>query len=156
MVLVIKKNRALQILAIFLILLFSYTASHKLAELPTFRFVLSQSPWVGDYASSISIMVPLLELIIVGLLILPCYRRTGFFFSFSLMLLFTVYTACLILSPLHLPCSCGWLFQKMSWEVHVVFNLVVSALSFWAWREDDKNVVTTSNHYSNNQAKPKT
>lgn len=119
-----------------LIVLFSYTASAKLLDQAVFASVLSQSPYLRPYADLLSWMVPLVEIFIIALLILPRFRWAGLVSSFILLAAFTVYIALMLLFSPHLPCMCGGIISAMSWELHLITNLVLAALSFWSAKKE--------------------
>jgi hypothetical protein len=70
-------------------------------------------------------------LIIAALLVVPAFRLAGLYAFFSLMSLFTIYIAVMLLSGSDIPCSCGGVLEEMSWGTHIVFNCVFVALSAW-------------------------
>ncbi|MEP7375987.1 MAG: MauE/DoxX family redox-associated membrane protein [Chitinophagaceae bacterium] len=126
-----RLNRRLysEIIAALFILLFTYTATSKLFKSLPFYVSLSSSPLIGEYARFFSWMLPITELAIAALLFFPASRRIGFFSSFALMLLFTVYLAYMITFTENLPCSCGGVLQQMSWKQHLWFNILFSILA---------------------------
>lgn len=79
------------ILSSLLILLFIYTASEKLLVRQQFEAVLSNMPYIRSAAPVISWAVPLAEILIAALLLLPKRRRTGLLLSCILLVLFTTY-----------------------------------------------------------------
>eukprot|EP01133_Synstelium_polycarpum_P009985 gene9985-11658_t len=104
------------------IALFIYTAASKLASFETFEQVLSRSPLIGDYSTPIAWAIPLAEIAISTLLIIPITKRKGLYLSLLLMLLFTVYLIYMLYSGSQLPCHCGGVISSMSWKGHVLFN----------------------------------
>ncbi|MBE7178899.1 MAG: hypothetical protein INR69_21030, partial [Mucilaginibacter polytrichastri] len=78
-------------------------------------------------------LVPLCELGVAVLLLLPQTARTGFILSAGMLTAFSVYIA-LGLFQLYprLPCSCGGILSAMSWPQHLLFNLVFLALNLCA------------------------
>ncbi|MDZ7650263.1 MAG: MauE/DoxX family redox-associated membrane protein [Cytophagales bacterium] len=104
------------------ILLLVYAAVSKLLDYEKFTVQLGQSPMLTKYAEIFVWFVPLVELIISALLIIPKARIIGLYAAFSLMTMFTTY---IILSSRfndYVPCSCGGVIQNMSWEQHLLFN----------------------------------
>lgn len=67
--------------------------------------------------------IPLLEIVIAAILISKRNRIAGFYASFILMILFTVYLLLMLATEQHLPCSCGGVIQGFSWKQHIFFNL---------------------------------
>lgn len=112
-----------------MLLLFFYTALSKLADHERFSDVLHSSALLSNYAGLIAWTLPVIELIIALLLVIPCTRLKGLYASFGLLILFTVYILWMIFFAAHLPCHCGGVISKLSWKQHVFFNLFFIALS---------------------------
>jgi len=104
------------------ILLFVYTAVSKLVDPISFRIVLSKSPWIHDQASLLVWLIPVFELMVSLLLLIPALRLAGFIGSLVLMLAFTGYITAMILYAPHLPCGCGGIIRQLSWRQHLVVN----------------------------------
>ncbi|PYF76547.1 MauE/DoxX family redox-associated membrane protein [Pedobacter nutrimenti] len=118
------------------IALFLYTAVSKLMTFESFERVLGRSPLIGHYNTLIAWTIPIIEIVISGLLLIPLTKKHGMYLSFFLMLLFTVYLIYMILSGSQLPCHCGGVISSMSWKQHIVFNtgfiaLAVTGLIFY-------------------------
>ena len=111
-----------------LIFLFTYTGLTKLIDHTVFKSSILQSPIIGNYATLISLLIPLLELSIVVMLAFDKYRQKGFLFSLLLMTAFTIYIIYMILFIPHLPCSCGGILKELSWSNHLLFNSFVILL----------------------------
>lgn len=118
------KQTILNVITFALILLFVYTATSKLLSHQNFIAVLKQSPLLHNFASFISWSIPIIELIIATLLIIPSLRKQGLLASAILMSLFTAYIAYMLLSKSHLPCSCGGVLKQLSWQQHLFFNII--------------------------------
>lgn len=118
-----KKNTVTIICALF-VFLFVYTAINKVIEFQSFTHVLMQLPLIGNYASTVALIVPVTECVVAALLLSPYSQKVGLYASLVLMVLFTGYIAYLIAFEKHLPCSCGGVISYMSWRQHLVFNLV--------------------------------
>lgn len=107
-----------------LILLFTYTAISKLTDYANFvRFIDESSP-IHKGADTIGWLLPVTELVVVLLLFFERTRRAGLYASLLLLVLFTLYLLYMVLFVADLPCSCGGVLRKMSWQQHVWFNLV--------------------------------
>jgi hypothetical protein len=117
-----------------LIFLFIYTALSKFRDFQKFIHVLGSSPLIGPYNHLVAWTIPLLELTIAVLLFLPATKRVGLYCASILLALFTVYVAYMVTFVPHLPCSCGGVIQNMGWGTHLIFNSVLTALSFWGVR----------------------
>ena len=127
-----------ELISSLLILLFVYTACSKLMTLDTFQLVMSKSPMIGEHSTWLSYTVPITELIIASLLLIPYTRKLGLYLSTILMALFTFYIGYMLATVSDLPCSCGGVLKYMSWKQHLVFNIFFTALSFTGIKLLDK------------------
>lgn len=121
--------KTIEIIAAVFILLFVYTATSKLLAHQTFIINLEKSPLVGSASSFLSWAVPTIEIVISILLFVPRFRKTGLLFSFSLMTLFTAYIGYMLITSSHLPCSCGGVISKLSWQQHLWLNIFLTLLA---------------------------
>jgi uncharacterized membrane protein YphA (DoxX/SURF4 family) len=113
-------------------LLFIYAASSKLLDYQNFQIQLGQSPLLSAFAGSVALAVPITEILIALLLFIPKYRLIGLFAAFSLMTMFTAYIYIILNYSSFVPCSCGGVLQKMTWDQHLIFNeafLILAALA---------------------------
>jgi hypothetical protein len=115
--------------AYFFILLFFYASISKILDFENFQVQLAQSPLLSAFAESISYMVILTEVVISGLLSVPKTRKFGLYASFGLMVAFTVYIYLILNYSDFIPCSCGGILEKMSWQTHFIFNIACIVLS---------------------------
>jgi uncharacterized membrane protein YphA (DoxX/SURF4 family) len=113
-------------------LLFIYAATSKLLDFSTFRVQLGQSPLLNAFSDWISISVPGIEIIIAILLLIPKYRLMGLYASYLLMAMFTMYIYIILNYSAFVPCSCGGILQKMTWNQHLIFNIVFILLAIIA------------------------
>lgn len=125
-----KRARIIDIISALLVLLFAYAAVSKLADYETFKFQLGRSPYVTKMAGFIAWALPLAELIIVALLLIKRTQLIGLYASFFLMALFTGYIYAMLHFSYYVPCSCGGVLSMMSWNQHLLFNIVFTALAF--------------------------
>ena len=124
-----KASYTNQIIPALLILLFTYTAVSKLSDFSFFKAQLLLYPYIQDIAAFIAISIPVLEVITAGLLFFPITRLWGLYASCFLLLIFTAYLSVMVATQRDLPCSCGGVIQKMSWQQHIAFNLFFILLS---------------------------
>ncbi|MDP2160979.1 MAG: hypothetical protein Q8K02_10890 [Flavobacterium sp.] len=117
------KNSFVLVVSYLYVLLFVYAAVSKLLDYENFQVQLGQSPLLSAYASIISWLVPAIELFIVVLILLPTTRLFGLFGSFILMVMFTVYIYLILTYSSFVPCSCGGVLEKMTWNQHLLFNI---------------------------------
>jgi hypothetical protein len=123
------KSIILDTICLLYVLLFVYAAVSKLIDFENFRVQLGQSPLLSVFASWISWLVPTIELAIVLLLIIPKFRGAGLLAAFSLMTMFTAYIFIVLHYSSFVPCSCGGILEKMSWNAHLVFNIIFMLLA---------------------------
>ena len=123
------KKQAMNIIVFLLILLFAYAGSVKLFDYTTFSIQLSKSPLIFDRADQIALVLPISEIIIAFMLLTDKYRLQGLYLSFFTMLTFTLYLLYMVNFSYYIPCSCGGILGRMSWNVHIVFNIFFVAIS---------------------------
>jgi hypothetical protein len=119
----------LDIICALLIFLFIYTGISKLLDYHTFRRQLGQSPFITFYAPLIAWALPLGEIIIAGMLSFNRTRLMGLYFSFFLLCLFTFYLTAMLQLSYYIPCSCGGVLQALSWQAHIILNIVFILLA---------------------------
>lgn len=106
-----------------LVFLFAYTATSKLMAIDQFKDVLWQAPLLGKAADIVAWMVPLTELMIISLLLIPSTRLKGLYAATALLVLFTGYLVYMLLFSPHLPCQCGGIISALDWKTHLLVNL---------------------------------
>lgn len=111
------------------ILLFVYAAVSKLLDFETFQVQLAQSPLLSAYAGILVWVVPVIELVIAVLLFMDRTRIFGIHGFFFMMVLFSVYIFFILKFADFVPCSCGGVLEKMSWNQHLIFNLFFVVIS---------------------------
>lgn len=119
------------------IALYGYTGIDKLLDRSYFELTLSRSI-LSPFATFLSFAVPVTELIICLLLVIPSTKQLGLYAATFLMFLFTVYVA-VVLSIKKAPCSCGGFLKSMSWQEHLFFNsgfLLLGLLSLYILRRN--------------------
>ncbi|RYG04870.1 MAG: DoxX family membrane protein [Chitinophagaceae bacterium] len=133
----IKRN-ALDVIRLLFILLFVYTAFSKILDYQNFRAVIGQSPMLTRFASVLAIAVPVAEILIALMLVIPRYRRAGLYASFAMMMLFTTYIIILVTMSDKIPCSCGGVISMMTWQQHLYFNIFFILLGLTGMYLDHK------------------
>jgi len=124
-----RKAYITDIIAALFILLFVYAAASKLINYHTFKVQLGQSPIFASIPGPVALAVPAIEIMISILLCLTKWRIAGFYASFSLMTMFTTYIIAITKFSTYIPCSCGGILQKMTWNQHLIFNIVFLLLA---------------------------
>ena len=109
--------------------LFVFSAYEKLAEHRRFANGLSNAAYIGNIGSLLAWAVPVAELGIAALLILPGTKRYGLYAFASLMLLFTLYILIMLQLGEKFPCHCNLIVEQLSWPQHIWFNLGFVALA---------------------------
>ncbi|CAM4220389.1 Methylamine utilisation protein MauE [Pedobacter westerhofensis] len=104
------------------ILLFIYAGAIKLFDFKNFNLQLQKSPILSSFADVLSLLIPLVEIAISILLIIPGTLKIGLYAAFTLMSLFTVYIISILKFTSSIPCSCGGIIQSLSWNQHLIFN----------------------------------
>lgn len=132
------------LLTAFLILLFAYTGTSKILAFQNFQNVLSQAPYIAPLSFPIAVGVPLMELFCCVLLVQSKWRVTGMYFSFFLLLSFTLYLMGMKLSGSKLPCSCGGVLQQLSWKDHIALNTGFLLLTAYALKINTKTITIPS------------
>ncbi|MGZ3888493.1 MAG: MauE/DoxX family redox-associated membrane protein [Flavisolibacter sp.] len=117
-----KTKYLIQGICVMFIFLFVYAAISKLLGLDTFKIQLSQSPLLTKFAGPLAFFIPGMELVIAMLLLMERFRLVALYASFSLMVMFTSYIIAITKFSRYIPCSCGGVIQKLSWNQHLIFN----------------------------------
>jgi hypothetical protein len=114
----------------FLIIMWAYASFSKLFDLPRFQHAMLTQVfprWVGKI---FTYLVPLVEIIIIVLLLIPETRLLGMYSSMFLMFLFTLYVggAVFQIYERH-PCACGGLFGRLGWQKHFKVNIMLTLVA---------------------------
>lgn len=135
------KNTITEIIINFFILLFVYTAISKIFTHNNFQDVLSKSALIGTYSEIVAWAIPIVELIISILLIIPKTKKWGLMGTLLLMISFTGYLIYMVSVSTKLPCSCGGIISEFSWQQHIIFNCVligIAGIGTWLKRQTSK------------------
>ncbi len=116
-------------ICLLFILLFIYASASKLMDFQHFRIELGQSPLLSAFADQLSVIVPVIEIIICVLLLIPKFKPAGLLGAYGLMVMFTAYIFIILNYTSFVPCSCGGVLEKLGWKEHLVFNLFFVGLS---------------------------
>lgn len=119
-----------QLISLVFIILWIYAAVNKLIDYEKFQVQLGQSPLLTDFSEVVSWLIPALEISIALLLVFDATRKTGLWLSFSMMVMFTAYIIAITRFSDFVPCSCGGILEKLDWETHLVFNIIMMIISF--------------------------
>ncbi|GAA3573390.1 MauE/DoxX family redox-associated membrane protein [Snuella lapsa] len=124
------------------IILFVYAATSKLIDFNEFRIQLGQSPILTAYADWVAWGIPLLELALAGLFLVPKYTLYAFYGSFTLMTMFTTYIVLVLNFSDYIPCSCGGVLEDLGWTEHIVFNLVLTIMVIFGTIHTERHLAT--------------
>jgi hypothetical protein len=129
-----SKNIILDITCLLYVFLLVYAAMNKGLDFENFKVELGQSPLLSAFADWISWAVLIVEFVIAILLLFPNTRIKGLYAGFCLMSMFTAYIFIMLNYSSFLPCSCGGILEKMSWQEHLLFNIffvLIAGLALW-------------------------
>ncbi|HUH47674.1 MAG TPA: MauE/DoxX family redox-associated membrane protein [Arenibacter sp.] len=126
-----RKANILEVICMLFIILFVYAALTKFMEGDRFYNNIRNSPILGGrtVASIGSWLIPLIGVTIALLIAWRKTRLIGLFGALSLMFFFTGYTMAILFFAPYIPCSCSGVISLLSWEQHLVFNIVFLALA---------------------------
>lgn len=104
----------------------AYTALVKMADIEAFKLKLLKIPFLDlDWVPLLTYAVPISELLIVLMMWVEKTRKQGIYGSFFLMTVFTTYLVFLhVVSPVT-PCSCGGIFELLTFHQHLVVNFIL-------------------------------
>ncbi|WP_394365959.1 MauE/DoxX family redox-associated membrane protein [Pedobacter hiemivivus] len=112
--------------------LFLFSAFEKIVEHQRFYNGLSNVSIIGSKAEVISYFVPMSEVLISILLIIPKTHKVGLYGFTLLMGIFTAYIVGMWLWASRLPCLCNLIVENLSWGQHIWFNIVFIVLAITA------------------------
>jgi putative oxidoreductase len=119
------KNAAMIYISKWLfIILFAYTSISKFLDYNIFVFQMRRAPLplMHSIAPLLGWLIPLIELFLTIGLLINRYSAKAQFASVGLLIIFELYISGMLLSGFPLPCSCGGIISKMSWNQHLIFN----------------------------------
>ncbi|MDR7128105.1 putative membrane protein YphA (DoxX/SURF4 family) [Algoriphagus sp. 4150] len=124
--------------ALLLAALFAYTAVSKVYDWSGTRMAMYNQVFPIWIADIILYVLPLVELGVAVLLLVPGWRKIGLLLSVILLSLFTGYITLVWLGLTErVPCSCGGVLSSLGWGEHLVFNLVFLGMAVWGLRHRD-------------------
>jgi hypothetical protein len=114
--------------------LFMYTAYAKIVDHERFYKGLTRVHVISAFAVFISYAVPVIEIIVSVLLLIPQTEKAGLYAFTGIMSAFTLYIISAMIWEPKLPCHCGGAIEKLSWGQHIWFNLAFIVLAIIAIR----------------------
>jgi hypothetical protein len=124
-----RRNMIIEVIAALFILLFLYTAVNKTFQIGSTENVLKKTPMFSSFALEAAWGVVVTEYIISIMLFLPYTRKVGLYSSLVLMISFTGYIVYMKTFVSNLPCSCGGVISKLTWNEHLIFNILFTLLA---------------------------
>ncbi len=152
-----KKELFIEFVSAAFAVLFIYAAATKLLDYDKFRLQIGQSPVLTGFAGIVVWLVPAIEVVIALMLTFQRFRLLGLYASFTLMVMFTAYIVVITRFSDYIPCSCGGVLENLSWNEHLVFNVVfvvLAAISIMIypkdillqWKQDNAENLEESRH----------
>nr|WP_315402013.1 MauE/DoxX family redox-associated membrane protein [uncultured Sphingobacterium sp.] len=120
------------IISIFMIIFWLFVGLEKAWSWQNFRISLQQQPLPDWSIGIIFWMVPLIE-ILTGILLAfrgNKLQRLGYWGSILLLSAFTIFIGLGVAGVYEKrPCTCSSIFNEMSWEWHLVVNMILLSIS---------------------------
>ncbi|WP_439487820.1 MauE/DoxX family redox-associated membrane protein [Algoriphagus sp.] len=118
--------------SLLLAAVFAYTAVSKVYDWSGTRMAMYNQVFPIGMAEVLLYVLPVVEMVVAVLLLVPGWRRTGLLLSVVLLSLFTGYVALVWMGfTERVPCSCGGVLSSLGWGEHLVFNLVCLGIAVW-------------------------
>lgn len=125
-----RRKIIIEIISSLLILLFLYASVSKWIAFKSFVGDMNNQPFPNWMTPWLVWSIPIIEFVIVLSLMFDRTRLRGFYASLILMLAFTIYTVAVLSHAFrYIPCSCGGVIRKLTWNQHLVFNLFFVGIS---------------------------
>lgn len=127
-----NKDWIIYIIGLICLFLFTISAYSKIVDHERFVSGLSAVKYIGQYAKFISWAVPVAEVTVSLLLLLPQTTKWGLYSFTGLMTVFTLYIVIMINWADKKPCHCNLIVEKLSWVEHLWFNIGFISLAIFA------------------------
>ncbi|MDL2144890.1 hypothetical protein QQY79_20370 [Flavobacterium tructae] len=122
------KVKYIEGVAYMMAVLFFYAAISKMVELDIFFKQLAKSPLMPfNMEEKAGTAVLIVEFLVVYFVYKKEFKKT-LILSFVLMMFFSLYIGYLMYFSYYIPCSCGGILGNMSWNVHLIFNSVLTVI----------------------------
>ncbi len=111
---------------------FVYTAIAKVYDWNATKLAMYNQV-IPDWSKDLLLYgIPMMEVLVALMLLIPRWRFRGFLASLMLMLVFTGYVAWVWLGLAgRVPCSCGGIISSLTWGQHLILNLGLTGLAVW-------------------------
>ncbi len=114
----------IDIICSLFILLFVYAAISKITDVQKFRIQLGKSPLLAPFVGIVFWFVPAFEIGTALMLMFKKLQLLALYLSYFLMVVFTSYIITILNFSEYIPCSCGGILENMTWNQHLIFNLI--------------------------------
>lgn len=114
-----------ELIRYLLISVFLYTTYHKLIDLNLFEESLLRSRLLSNFSIYLKYLIPISELVIILFLFIDKYIINGLYLSLFILCSFTIYLITLNNFSIFYGCSCGGIFNKMSFTEHLIVNILL-------------------------------
>ncbi len=116
-----------------LALLFAYSFMKKVLNLNMFKVKLMRSELIPDtWVWFLGYLVPLIELVVVILLVTSFKTKISLYFSLSTLFIFTFYLFSINHFSLYTGCSCGGIFERLTYSQHLLVNIFFMGINIFA------------------------
>lgn len=106
-----------------LILVWTYTGLEKLIRFESSRNAFLNQPFPEELANALAYLVPLSEILLALLLLVPFLRWWGYLGSMMLLNVFTTYIGLIWVGAFpRVPCNCAGLLESLDWGAHFWIN----------------------------------
>ena len=125
-----KRQVLLECISALLIMLFLYASLSKFLDFHTFIGEMNNQPLPNSWTPFLVWFIPCSEILMCIALLFERTRLIGFYAALFFMSLFTIYSIFIIFNFFgRIPCSCGGVIKRLTWNQHIVLNLFFVALS---------------------------
>jgi putative oxidoreductase len=124
-----RRKNIVEVISALFILLLLYTALSKTMNIGPTVDVLKRTPFFKAFPVEAAWGVVIVEYLVAILLFIPRTRKLGLYSSLSLMIGFIGYIIWMKIVVPDLPCSCGGVISKLTWNQHLVFNFGFALLA---------------------------
>ncbi len=133
-----KRKNIFRLVAFLFALLFAYSAGAKIFDLPGYRSRIGDLPLPLWIAQPLTWLVPLVEILVVVLLVVPRLRVVGLLSAVCLLVVFSLYLLYLTQYPV-LSCACGGVLEQIGAGWHLALNTGFILLGVAGLRNKIKN-----------------
>lgn len=114
---------------LILIVLWSFTGLEKLIRFEDSRNAFRNQTFPPDMADALAIWVPVAELALALILVIPFLRWWGYLGSTLLLTVFNTYIGLIWVGAFpRVPCNCAGLLESLNWASHFWLNWVFIGL----------------------------